>query len=122
MTTTTPPAEMAVLKTDSRNRVLVSRQQRDAWMSAFEHSGMSGAAFARLHGIRYSTFANWRKNRAKKDGAPSVPLFEELTLNHLADSGDGLRIDLPGGAYTRIARADQIPSAVALLKYLEASC
>lgn len=121
MTTTTQPVEMAVLKTDSKNRVLVSRQQRDAWMSAFEQSGMSGAAFARLHGIRYSTFAHWRKIR-KKGGSRSASLFEELTLNPPADSGEGLRIDLPGGASTRITRADQIPSAVALLKYLEASC
>lgn len=120
--TNTTPSTTAVLKTDSKNRVLVSTQQRDAWMSAFENSGMSGAAFARLHGIRYSTFANWRKSRVKKGGVRSAPLFEELTLNHPADSCDGLRIDLPGGASTRITRADQIPSAVALLKYLEASC
>ena len=65
MTTIEPTTELAVLKTDSRGRVLTPAEQRETLLDAFEQSAMSAAAFARLHGIRYPTFASWRQKREK---------------------------------------------------------
>ena len=50
--------EAEVLKTDSRGRVRVPAERREALLDEFEKSGMSGAKFARLAGIHYATFAN----------------------------------------------------------------
>ena len=33
--------------------------RRERWLHEFEHSGMSGAKFAQLSGLKYSTFACW---------------------------------------------------------------
>ena len=46
--------------TDRRGCVRTPREDREALLDTFEKSGMSGAAFARLHGIKYPTFACWR--------------------------------------------------------------
>jgi transposase-like protein len=114
---------MAVLKTDSTGRVRTPVEHRDALLDAFEHSGMSGAAFAKLHGIKYPTFAYWRqqrKRRSQPERPSDAPMFEEVELGPGTESG--LKIELPGGAVLRIDRADQFPGAVALLKYLEHAC
>jgi len=118
---------MAVLKTDSRGRVRTPPQQREALLDAFDHSGMSGAAFARLHGIRYPTFASWRQTRNRQrqpapEFAEAHPFFEEVTLSGFGNEGAGLRLALPGGASVTIDRADQFPLVAALLKYLEQVC
>jgi hypothetical protein len=93
-------------------------------MDAFEQSGMSGAAFARLHGIRYQTFAYWRKCRKQErsqEHAEPRPLFEEIDVSH-SRAGAGLQVSLPGGACVQVERADQFPMVAALLKYLEHAC
>lgn len=115
--------ELVVLKTDSRGRVRTPIEQRDALLDAFEQSGMSGAAFAKLHGIKYPTFAYWRQQRTRRSQAEhpnSTPMFEEVDLGSGVESG--LKIELPGGAVLRVERAAQFPGAVALLKYLEHAC
>ena len=112
--------ELAVLKTDSRGRVWTPPQRREALLDAFEQSGMSGAKFARLHGIKYPTFANWRqaRNRERLQETPDA-LFEEL---HVHSQAAGLTVSLPGGASVRLERADQFPIIAALLSYLEHAC
>jgi hypothetical protein len=90
-------------------------------LDAFEQSGMSGAAFARLHGIRYSTFAYWcyvRRQR-RKAADPAKARFQEIMIQPAAPSGPALTIELPGGGRFRLERADQLPMAKALLRYLE---
>jgi hypothetical protein len=51
--------EAEVLKIDARARVRVPVETWEALLDEFEKSGMSGARFARLAGIKYTTFANW---------------------------------------------------------------
>jgi len=62
---------------------------------------MSGAAFARLHGIRYTTFAHWRKIRRQQrqadENKPSA-FFEEVEVRRPDPVAVGLNISLPGGA------------------------
>jgi hypothetical protein len=120
--TTSPTTETAViLKTDTKGRVLTPAGDREALLEAFERSGMSGAAFARLHGIRYTTFACWRhaRRQRRKAAGPAGAGFQEVTIQP-ATAGPALTIELPGGGRFRLERADQLPMAKALLRYLDA--
>jgi len=121
----TSTTQLAVLKTDSRGRVQTPPEQRNALMDAFDQSAMSGAAFARLHGIKYSTFAHWRKVRKQPERAQLLsedpcPFFEEVTV--APPDASGLMIALPGGASTQVSQPNQFAQVAALLKYLEHAC
>lgn len=52
-----------LVKTSRNGRVHYSREQREQVLELFEQSGMSGKAFAEQHGIKYPTFALWRRQR-----------------------------------------------------------
>jgi len=56
-----------VLKTDVLGRVRTPLQRRHSLLEEFERSGLSGAKFAALAGIKYSTFANWLQKRRRHD-------------------------------------------------------
>jgi len=121
----TPTTELTILKTDTLGRVQTSPEHRDAWLDAFERSNMSGAAFTRLHGIRYTTFASWRKRRKQqRQSAENKPaaFFEEVEVRHSDPNTVGLNISLPGGASVTVTRPEQFPQVAALLKYLECTC
>lgn len=127
MTTPTTTTDLTILKTDALGRIQTPSEQRETLLDAFERSGMSGAAFAKLHGIRYTTFAYWRQRRsrrfgAEKETAQPEPFFEEVELRAARSEAAGLSVTLPGGASVRIERADQFPLVAALLKYLEHAC
>ncbi len=111
-----------MLKTDTQGRVLTPAKDREALLDAFEESGMSGAAFARLHGIRYTTFASWRRARRLRHHAPEPNEvgFQEITLESEQRPGPALTVELPGGGRFKLERADQLPMAKALLRYLDA--
>ena len=119
--TSTTTTAAIVLKTDTKGRVLTPTQDRDALLDAFEQSGMSGAAFARLHGIRYSTFAYWHfaRRQRRKATPPTQGRFQEVSIQPDSASGPALTIELPGGGRFQLERADQLPMARALLRYLE---
>jgi hypothetical protein len=110
------------LKTDKRGRVRTPVAEREALMDLFDQGGMSGAAFARLHGLRYPTFANWRAKRLKR--AAQIPktgsaLFHEVLLEPATrHGGEGVVIELPLGARVRLERADQIPLIAVLCRHL----
>jgi hypothetical protein len=116
---------LEVLKQDTRGRVRVSQQRREALLDEFEKSGASGMKFARLAGLKYSTFANWVKERRERQAAAKpvaretpvadgaavsagpVRLFEALVeggSRALAPAGAaaGLVVELPGGSRLRI--------------------
>ena len=63
MTNTTVPDE--VLKTDVLGRVHTPRARREALLEEFERSGVSGAAFAALVGVKYPTLAWWIQQRRR---------------------------------------------------------
>lgn len=124
MTYPTSTTEVTIMKTDKLGRIQTTPQQREAWLDAYEHSGMSGAAFARLHGIKYTTFTNWRQQRRREQQRTSepTPFFEEVEVRISGTDSNGLKVSLPGGACVVVDRADQFPMVAALLKYLEHSC
>jgi len=126
-----------ILKQDSRGRVRVPKERRETLLAEFERSGMSGAAFARMAGIKYQTFANWRHQRRaaikeaeelapgvsapeRMDGAqPSVRLFEAF-VEHGRPSAlsPGLAIELRAGARLVVETPTQLRLAAELLGLL----
>jgi hypothetical protein len=112
-----------VMKTDGRGRVLVPVERREALLDEFEKSGMSGAKFARLAGIKYATFANWVQGRRKRrdegtaEGKSSIRLMEAV-LEDGGAVGAGLLIELPGGGRVRVESPLQLRLAAELLSMM----
>jgi len=81
--------EAEVLKTDTRGRVRVPVERREALLDEFEKSGMSGAKFARLAGedvfTRLPSTTNWQ--------------IEDITPKAWAKQQN--RSDLPAAAWIR---------------------
>jgi len=69
--TSTPPNGV-VLKTDTRGRVVTPAARRESLLDEFERGGLSGAKFAQLTGLKYSTFACWLQRRRQARGAAPV--------------------------------------------------
>lgn len=126
-----------LLKTDVQGRVRTTRSQREALLDAFEAGGLSGPEFARIHGIKYQTFATWRQKRRRDRGRTGESSEKEasggggftlieasanLPPKHPseASAGDGLLIELPGGARMRIADSRGIRLAVEMIRTLNA--
>ena len=108
-----------LLKLDSLGRARTDRAKRDGILDAFEASGMSGASFARQHGIRYSTFAYWvhRRRKLKDCGAtPTVPKFAEVIVRPSVNTVPTLSIRFPGGANAEVHNADEIALAATLIR------
>jgi transposase-like protein len=60
--------EPVILKRDALGRMKYSAAQRTALVDEFERGGLSGAAFARIVGVHYQTFASWvQKRRHARD-------------------------------------------------------
>ena len=86
--------------------------ERAELRDAFEASGLSPAAFARKHGIRYGTFDVWRRKRRKV--APEVVEVEAVP----APGSVELVIEFGPGARLRVASAAQVALAAQLLQAL----
>ena len=123
------------VKTDALGRAQFSREDREMILDAFEVSHLSGAAFARQCGVNYQTFANWVQKRRRQrgeyraqadsdesGGGSGASGFVELELSKPAErSGEGARIELPGGARMKITSSADVKLLAALLLALEGS-
>ena len=135
---TSPIQAADVLKQDARGRVLVSVARREALLDEFERSGSSAMRFARLAGLKYSTFANWVQARRRKRalaepprgegrddetsaaGDGSVRLFEALVESGSGKCHDecrtqGVMIELPGGCRLSVRSPGELPLAAELV-------
>jgi transposase-like protein len=144
LTTTDPVATLpvsrtsapALLKTDAHGRVRATPERRAAILAEFERSGVSAAQFARLVGLKYSTFAQWvqRHRRAgassqravRRPAARSLQLVEAV-LTPAAKGPTGshaqpLRLHLPGGGQLAVTSPAHVPLVAALLQALAARC
>ena len=126
-----------ILKRDELGRLRTSAHRREAILDDFESGAMSGSAYARLHGIRYTTFANWiqKRRRQRGDYAKTKPRTKspamELTLAEVVlenpsrvESGQatkGLRVELPGGATLFVADTGQAVMAAELIRLINQS-
>jgi hypothetical protein len=85
--------------------------RRAQLLAAFEHSGLSAAAFARQQGIGYTTFCGWRHRQAK---AQPFPAFVEVEVSAPAAAVE-LWIELGAHARLRVTSAAQVELAARLL-------
>ena len=125
-------SDVAILKTDTRGRVHTPVARREHLLDEFERSGLSGAKFAALVGIKYQTFAAWWLRRRKQNGAkvPVKPAEQMRWLEAVVEQAQtpnaakaaSLILHLPGGARIELAEAKQAPLAAALLRSLEQPC
>ena len=137
MTSTT--RESDILKVDAHGRVLVSAGRREALLDEFERSGASAMRFARLAGLKYSTFANWVQARRRRRALVPPPGHEAEAADGLAERGGPVRlfealveggpggcgevqraergvvIELPGGCRLSVGSPAELPMAAELV-------
>ena len=147
----TPSVSQELLKVDRREHVRVPRARREALLDEFERCGVSAAEFAAHIGVKYSTFAHWKRGRdldrarqarASEDSktAESNPVWlEAIPEMPVISSDEGLShrptvdlpmvalpVILPSGARVEISHLSQLRLAVGLLEMLRreggASC
>lgn len=115
--TSTKPA-LTYLKTDTKGRVRTPAADREALLELFRQGSLSGAAFARMHGLRYSTFMCWIKKSRAAARTPAPSPFREVVLAPTPPRTEGMLVELPLGVRVRLERADQIPVIAALSRQL----
>jgi hypothetical protein len=125
-------ADGPILKTDTKGRVQTPAARRESLLDEFERSGLSGAKFAALAGIKYQTFAAWACRRRHQAGAKApvkpadqVRWLEAVVAQAQTPPGSpapSLTVQLPGGARLELAGVNQAPLAAALLRALETPC
>jgi hypothetical protein len=89
--------------------------QRVQLLAAFDRSELSAAAFARQHGIHYTTFCGWRQRRVK--GSPG---FVQVELPESTPPVE-LVVELGATARLRLRAGAQIPLAAQLIQSLNPS-
>jgi transposase-like protein len=125
-----------VFQMDSKGRVRVSRERREQLLDEFEQSGLSGAQFARMVGVKYQTFAFWRQERQRSKPVPAggssqkkattVEWLETVISEAQASAQPveaGLVVRLPSGAAIELSNLSQVAAVAALLRAWEkAAC
>lgn len=118
----------AVIKTDKLGRVQTPLARREELLDEFERSGLSGAKFAELTGVKYQTLATWlKKRRRARRERPTLKRPKQLRwLEAVVQSNDNsktpLVLELAGGAKVYIHDVQQAAMAAALLRALAGSC
>jgi len=114
--------EALILKSDGAGRVQTPVARQIELVRVFERSGLSGPRFAAMAGIKYQTFATWRRkhgsgavSRARSKEPP--PRLVEAVVAAGAGSG-AVAIDLPGGARLCVQHAGQVALAALFIKQL----
>jgi hypothetical protein len=118
-------SEAMILKRDAGGRVVVSLERQIELVREYERSGLSGPKFAELAGLRYQTFATWRRKHGtqpalrSRRAAPVPPegvTWIEAVADAGASAGGGIALLLPGGAKVEVTHPDQTVLAAQLLK------
>jgi hypothetical protein len=128
--TDTNVAVEQILKTDAKGRVRTSAKRRESLLEEFDRSGLSGAKFAELAGIKYQTFATWLQKRRRQGTVPAksenaVRWLEAVVEKAQASGGKSplaLVVELPGGARMEISHANQAGLAAVLVRALATPC
>ena len=109
-----------VLKSDEAGRVQTPVARQVELVREFERSGLSGPRFAELAGVKYPTFATWRRRHGAQGPAREQckPVFLEVTTARTATAAAALEIALTGGAQVILDDAQQVPLLAVLLKAL----
>jgi transposase-like protein len=106
-----------ILSLTPAQRTTTPLTRRRQLLAEFERSGLSIAAFARQHGIGYSTFCAWRRRATSQ---PNV-CFAEIELERSV-LPEAIVVELGRQARMRLSSAHQLQLAARLLKELEVVC
>ena len=96
-------------------------------LAEHERSGMSGAAFAAHHGIKYQTFATWKKRKKRasgeqKEAGKNHPVqWVEAVLPEqprVSEKASPLIVQFGGGVRMEIADQSAAILAAEVLRYL----
>jgi len=91
--------------------------RREKLLAEFDRSGLSGAAFARMQKINYSTFCAWRYQRSKSNHIT----FAQVEVTTPAPP-DPLVIELGLHAKLRLSSSAQFELAARFLHHLQSVC
>jgi hypothetical protein len=112
-----------ILKSDAGGRVLVPVERQVELVREFERSGLTGPRFAEIAGVKYQTFAAWRRKHGtlpppRRPRAVFPPPREAAWLEAVAEpkSGPAITLRLPGGATIDLSHPGQTALVAQLLK------
>jgi transposase-like protein len=120
MTDTKTTAE--ILVQDTLGRVRTPREKRERILDEYERSGMSGAAFAALVGVKYPTLTSWiqqrRKGRMSANLATSSPVHsvEAVAAHEVTPTTGALRVQIGAAAWLEVSSAEQASRAGQMLR------
>jgi transposase-like protein len=97
-----------------RRRRRISAKQRAKLLAAFKRGGISGKAFARKHGIGYSTLHAWRRERRNGRSSPG---FVQVELSESKVPTEVV-IELGIAARLRLHSVDQLELVASLIQRL----
>jgi transposase-like protein len=115
-----------VLKQDRRGRVRTPAARREELLAEFARSGLSGARFAAMVGVRYQTFMGWvhqqrQGTEPRLSPAADRPRFAEAVVAAPSPRCPVI-IELAAGIKLELHHAGQVPLACELLKALARPC
>jgi len=107
MTDTTTAGE--ILVQDTLGRVRTPPEKREQILDEYERSGMSGAAFAALVGVKYSTLSWWIQQRRKNGAAATVRWVEAVPAHEVTASPTSgpLRVQIGAAVWLEVSSAEQ---------------
>jgi hypothetical protein len=116
--------EAMILKSDAGGRMLVPVERQVELVREFERSGLSGPRFAAMAGLKYQTFATWRRKygtlpRARRrSSSPPQGVGGWMEAVMEPGCGSALTVMLPGGASVSVSHSSQASLAAQLIKAL----
>jgi hypothetical protein len=113
-----------ILKMDEAGRVRTPPEKREALLSEFERSGMTGTQFARFSGVRYPTFMSWLQKRRKEAWQkeqmafpkPDHPRWLEARVEGEVPKSENVMVEMGGGVRMVIGNRTQATLAGELLR------
>ena len=116
-----------ILKSDAGGRMLLPVERQVELVREFERSGLSGPRFAVMAGLKYQTFATWRRKYGTLPPARRRPTEMNgavAWMEAVVDPGraSALTLVLPGGATVLVSHPGQVTLAAQLLKAIEGAC
>jgi transposase-like protein len=123
------PPTSSIIRTGVDGRLRLSAAARAELLEAYDRSGMTAMAFARLHGVKYPTFSAWLAKRRRAgqplandpaSAAPPLAGFAEVV--GIDESAAPLRVQLAGGMMLEIHSRAALPMAAELLAMLRTRC
>ncbi len=124
MATMQEEASTSIIKADRIGRTRYTDQYKAEVVEAFAASGLSGPAFARQCGVKYSTFASWiakacRQGGPRKEEQQQTGAFIVAQIGRESAVGaEALEVRLPGGATAVAGTPRQVVLLAELLKTL----